>query len=233
MEQTGGVKIVPIIRNLRGYIERGNISFKVLERDSYMKGHYTLSKEVSFLLTRSGEVEVIIHYNSDHGSESETFKTLDDAIRYIEERFPSSAYVYYYSSLLRPPDRNFVNIRSLFGFTIDEAEAWKTILARAWGHLNGRIMIGFRVLKRTRKKCSICRKETAKILAVFEYRRKRYGVYYCSECWKVKVAKAILKIKDVVDEIRFRLAEIAEINYKEIIDVEEKIKKMKGHLWVP
>lgn len=169
---------MPIIKDLKRFLRR-NQWFKVIEASLYERRWYGLAHEVHVVSFSEGVEVTVLYGDWLFGTrEEKLFSSLDDAIKWIMQKFPPSMYVYYKPRFSEHED--FINVRNLLGLTIDEGEAWKVILARVMGHLNGRRLLGFKVLRNTSKKCSRCDRKAA-ILLVFDYHGKRYGVYYCRE----------------------------------------------------
>ena len=202
---------MPRIKDLKRFLKHHD-SFKIIHKEYYEKRHYSRAYEVR--VYSNDKVEVSIFHGWEKWDEKE-FNSLDEAIEWIQKEFPPEFYVYYYPRF-REPDYNYTNVRHLFGFTVDEAYAWKTILARAMGHLNGRMLLGFRKVSiGTSKKCDKCRERKAAIMLVFDYHGKRYGVYYCSECFLEAINKAIKRLHRKLEgmyEIMSRLTKVDRID---------------------
>jgi len=216
---------MPRIRDLRRFVKRylkSNhdwVDFKVIHADAYRKRDWFWSREAR-ISVHNGKYEVTVWFKSEVEEEKE-FDSLDEAVNYVLEKYPSEIYVYY-----KPVFRfynDFTNVRNLFGFTIDEAYAWKTVLARAMGHLNGRELLGFRKLRETSKKCDRCRKGKAVLLVVFDYHGRRYGVYYCRECWKKRVYSLWANLVKEVGRIKDKMLELVEppMTHEEVKELEE------------
>ncbi len=201
---------MPRIRDLKRFLRRHD-RFKVIHRDYYERRWYGFANEVRvFSLSDGVEVTVFHGWGT---ADSKVFSNLSEAIDWIKREYPPEYYVYYYY-VPRFTDEGesnqvYINLRSVFGFTIDEAEAWKLILARAMGHLNGRRLIGFRILKNTSKNCGCGNK--AVIQAVFDYHGRKYGEYYCNECWKEEVNALFEKLGRKIKAMKERMQELPKV----------------------
>jgi len=211
---------MPRIKDLKRFLKR-NDRFKVIPKDYYEKRWYGYNTEVLVFKRSNGTVDVSILRGLLSGNEEHEFSSLDEAVEFIKGRFPPEYYVYYKPRWRE--DESFINVRSLFGFTVGEAEAWKLILARAMGHLNDRKLLGVRVLKDTSRKCDRCYENTAAIQLVFEYGFKRYSVYYCRECFRKRVLSLWAGLLKEVGRIKDNLLQLIEqpVSKEELREIEE------------
>jgi len=197
---------MPRIRNLRRYIKRKfkegwkGVRFKVIGPESYRKKDWRWSKEVTVHCWGDSDyrVEVAPGLLEKRG-EVKKFKSLEEALDYIEEEFPPEEYVYYVPRYKWDP--KYFNVRDLLHCTLWEADAWRILLARALGHLNGREFIGARRLTNTSKACERCGGKAA-VLLVFKYAGRAYGVYYCKNCLVELINNAAERLHKEVEKIK-------------------------------
>ena len=110
-------------------------------------------------------------------------------------------------------------LRDIMYMTVDEAASWGLILARATGHLNGRLLLGIRPLKRGKRNCdgaqdpdrpwAFCGKAAVMAL-LYEYRGKYYQVYLCRDCYRRTVEAMERYIKRRIDQTRESLLKFIE-----------------------
>jgi len=200
---------MPRIKDLKRFLKHHD-SFKIIHKEYYEKRHYSRAYEVR--VYSNDKVEVSIFHGWDERSEKE-FNSLDEAIEWIQKKFSPEYYVYYYPKPRDPlADRNYTNLRHLFGLTLDEFYAWRTLLARALGHLNGRELIGVRLLSiGTTKKCSLCRNQ-ARIMLLFQKNSLRYGVYYCSDCFLKQIKNAFKRLHEKLEDMEHTMSALTEVD---------------------
>ena len=112
-----------------------------------------------------------------------------------------------------------VFLRYLAPMTLDEADAWGLIIARGMGHLNGRQLIGVRLVKRASSRCEgvqvygepyyYCDRP-ARVALVFYYRGKYYQVPLCAECYRRTVEGVKQVIVKRIDKIAEALENFAQ-----------------------
>ena len=206
------------------------VDFKVLHREYYDKRYWVWSRHLRVEVhVRGGTATYeVVDFGREFFDKMEErkFSSLDEAVKHVLEKYPPKYYVYY-KPVFREFDESFTNVRYLFGFTVDEAEAWKTILARTMGHLNGRVLLGFRKLRETSKECDQCWKEKAAVQLVFDYHGKKYSVYYCRECFIKRVYSLWANLLKEVGRIKDRMLNLVEppISDEEKRELEEYLAK--------
>jgi len=215
---------MPVIKDLSRFLrmrlkKQGDyVRFNVIRKEDYISKKWDLSRVIDvelskergrlvFKVTDLGRRLSILHEEMD----TRTFRYISYVKKYLESKYPPTLYTYYRYTW-RDISPSFTNLKYLFGFTNDETYAWGLILARCMRHLNGRSLIGFKQLTNTSKKCEVCGNHKADVYAVFEYRRTRYGVYYCKSCWVKAVNKLIEELEYKVEHIRGRLISLVEEN---------------------
>ena len=212
---------MPRIKDLRRFLKRRLdfskprdwVSFKVISAEDYKKRHFNEAHEVEFEKDGDKWIVTIAWYSNWFRDRTEKeFNTFVGALNYLLDKFPPKYYVYYYSRHNMRAYENYYTLRDVLGYTIDESYSWRTILARCMEHLNGRELIGFKVLKNTSKKCWIysCNNK-AEILVVFEYRGMRYGLYYCRKHWEKQVEEIHKCLLEKTEHIRKSLLKIPPI----------------------
>ncbi|MCD6422042.1 hypothetical protein J7L13_01680 [bacterium] len=209
---------MPRIRSLKRFVKQNLrepidwVEFKVLSKDEYKKRHWDFAYRIR-ISRQINEYEVDIWFSWDD-YENKKFRTLENALEFIEKKFPKDYYIYYRYIPRVEPDPHFTNIRYIFGFTFDESMSWEIILARCMGHLNGRRFLGVKLLSNnTSKKCGICG-DKASLLMVFKYGAKTYGVYYCRKCYEEKVVAELYKeLLRKVNWIKHRMLSVGSENY--------------------
>jgi len=190
---------MPRINNLKLWLKRRlsefprTATFKVISREYYSKRWWSEASEV-IVTVENADGGILYSVMTDEEKFKEmTFHSLDEVVGFIESAYPPRSYVYYYTRMrdLERGYKTFDHLRRLLGVTWDEYWALSVLLARAMGYLNGRSIRGLQRVKGTTKKCHLCWRNPAAVKAVFEYGDRRFSVYYCEDCWRETVNRAI------------------------------------------
>jgi len=209
---------MPRIRNLKLWLSRrlrkdlDSARFKIISREYYEKRWWGMATEVEVMMRiEDGKPEYVVDVGGEDGKEYR-FESLDDVVKFIESRCNPEYCVYYYTSIrdLEKSYETFDNLRHVLDLTWGEYHALSLLIARAMGHLNDRRLRGFQRLTNTSKKCRLCRKRPAKVRAVFEYGYKVYSVYYCEECWREVVNRAMDNMIRDIESYREKLIRYVE-----------------------
>jgi len=209
---------MPRINNLKLWLKRRlsefprTATFRVISREYYERRWWSEAFEVIVAVENAdGGILYSVMMDEDKYGEM-TFHTIEEVVSFIESVYPPRSYVYYYTRMrdLERGYETFDHLRRLLGVTWDEYWALSVLLARAMGYLNGRELRGLQWVKGTTKKCHLCWRNPAAVKAVFEYRDRRFSVYYCEDCWRETVNRAIDNIIKDLEVYREELTRYVE-----------------------
>jgi len=106
-------------------------------------------------------------------------------------------------------DKRYINIRGLFGLTLDEREAWEIVLARTMDQLNRRKFIGVKVYTKTKQKCQYGKlnyhyigdcESNGKVSFIFKYGNKYYSIFLCEFHFRHYMDELLTKLVSTVSE---------------------------------
>ena len=206
---------MPIKCPLRYLINRARVKGRVTLH-FYLRHHYEKRAfswhnlgVIKIYKTGDGTWHLFIEEPGQEDFISRDYKTLRGLKRFLEKWLEKNGEIYIFVKPSKGGGGKYISLRNLLGLTIDEAEAWRIIMARALGYLNYRRVYGIKAYKYASKECAFCGRLTNLALVIGWDNGTRYSVPYCLNCLKTEVIKMIeTHVNEILEALRDSLEEL-------------------------